>query len=107
MLRFKNILANQNNCSIFAVVIINDMETAVAYTNDSVSKHLPRKRKTRPVHDDIDLDNDELNAQVEAGLESFFARQRELMEGESLPEGCISLEESYRKSINRLNERYA
>ena len=83
------------------------METAIAYTDNSVSMRLPRTRKARPVHDDIDLDNDELNAQVEAGLENFFARQRELMEGESLPEGCISLEESYRNSINRLNERYA
>ena len=69
--------------------------------------HLPRTRKIRPVHDDIDLDNEELNARVEAGLENFFARQRELMDGEVLPEGCMSLEESYRKSINRLNERYA
>ena len=93
-------------CTI-AVIKFPDMETAVAYTNNSVSMRLPRTRKTRPVHDDIDLDNDELNAQVEAGLENFFARQRELMDGESLPEGCISLEESYRKSINRLNERYA
>ena len=83
------------------------MEASVAYTNNSVSMHLARARKSRPVHDDIDLDNDELNAQVEAELENFFARQRELMDGESLPEGCISLEESYRKSINRLNERYA
>lgn len=69
--------------------------------------HLPRTRKSRPVHDDIDLDNDELNARVEAGLENFFAHQCELMDGESLPEGCMSLEESYRKSINRLNEHYA
>ena len=83
------------------------METAIAYTNNSVSKRLPRIRKTRPVHDDIDLDNDELNARVETGLENFFTRQRELMDGESMPEGCISLEESYRKSVNRLNERYA
>lgn len=83
------------------------MEAAVAYTNNSVSTRLPRTRKTRPVHDDIDLDNDELNARVEAGLENFFAHQCELMNGESLPEGCMSLEESYRKSINRLNERYA
>ena len=82
------------------------METAIAYTDNSVSMRLPSTRKTRPVHDDIDLDNDELNAQVEAELEDFFVRQQELMDGESLPEGCISLEESYRKSINRLNERY-
>ena len=68
---------------------------------------LPRTRRTRPIHDDLNLDNDELDARVEAELESLFARQRELMDGESLPEGCISLEESYRKSINRLNERYA
>ncbi len=92
---------------IFAIVKIQDMETAVAYTNTTRTTRLTQTRKTRPVHDDIDLDNDELNAQVEAGLENFFARQRELMEGESLPEGCISLEESYRNSINRLNERYA
>lgn len=78
------------------------METAVAYTNTTRKTRLTQTRKTRPVHDDIDLDNDELNARVEAGLENFFARQRELMEGESLPEGCISLEESYRNSINRL-----
>ena len=83
------------------------METAVAYTNTTRTTRLPRTRRSRPVHDDIDLDNDELNARVEAGLENFFARQRELMDGESLPEGCISLEESYHKSINRLNERYA
>ena len=83
------------------------METAIAYTDNSVSMRLPRTRKARPVHDDIDLDNDELNAQVEAELEDFFVRQHELMNGESLPEGCISLEESYRKSINRLHERYA
>ena len=83
------------------------METAIAYTDNSVSMRLPSTRKTRPVHDDIDLDNDELNAQVEAELEDFFVRQHVLMDGESLPEGCISLEESYRKSINRLNERYA
>jgi len=83
------------------------MEAAVAYTNNSISMHLPRTKKSRPVHDDIDLDNDELNARVEAGLENFFARQRELIDGESLPEGCMSLEDSYRKSINRLNERYA
>lgn len=83
------------------------METAVTHTNSSVSMNSPRTRKSRPVHDDVDLDNDELNAQVEAGLENFFARQRELIDGESLPEGCISLEESYRRSINRLNERYA
>ena len=82
------------------------METAIAYTDNSVSMRLPSTRKTRPVHDDIDLDNDELNAQVEAELEDFFVHQHELMDGESLPEGCISLEESYRKSINRLNERY-
>ena len=68
---------------------------------------LPRTRRTRPIHDDLNLDNDELNARVEAGLENLFTRQRELLDGESLPEGCISLEESYRKSINRLNERYA
>ena len=91
----------------FAVVNNNDMEAAVAYTNNSISMRLPRTRRTRPVHDDIDLDNDELNARVEAGLENFFARQRELIDGESLPEGCMSLEDSYRKSINRLNERYA
>ena len=83
------------------------METAVAHTNSSVSMHMSRTQMTHPVHDDIDLDNDELNARVEAGLEDFFVRQRELINGESLPEGCISLEESYRKSINRLNERYA
>lgn len=83
------------------------METAVANTTSSVSMRLPSVRKTRPVHDDIDLDNDELNAQVESRLENFFARQSEQMEGKVLPEGCISLEESYRKSINRLNERYA
>ena len=83
------------------------MEIAVAHTNKSVSMHLPRTKKSRPVHDDIDLDNDELNARVEAGLENFFARQRELIDGESLPEGCMSLEDSYRKSINRLNEHYA
>ena len=91
----------------FAAENINDMETAVAYTNTTRTTRLPRTRRSRPVHDDIDLDNDELNARVEAGLENFFARQRELMDGESLPEGCMSLEESYRKSINRLNERYA
>lgn len=83
------------------------METTVAYTNTTRTSRLPRTRRTRPVHDDIDLDNDELNAQVEAGLENFFSRQRELMDGECLPEDCISLEESYRKSTNRLNERYA
>lgn len=83
------------------------MEAAVAYTNNSISMRLPRTRRTRPVHDDIDLDNEELNARVEAGLENFFARQRELIDGESLPEGCMSLEDSYRKSINRLNEHYA
>lgn len=83
------------------------MKTAVAYTNTTRTNSLPRTRRTRPVHDDINLDNDELNAKVEAELENFFARQRELMDGESLPKGCISLEESYRKSINRLNERYA
>ena len=44
------------------------METAIAYTDNSVSMRLPRTRKARPVHDDIDLDNDELNAQVEAEL---------------------------------------
>jgi len=100
-------LATSEKVRTFAAVNTNDMETAVAHTNSSVSMRLPRIRKTRPVHDDIDLDNDELNARVEAGLENFFARQRELMDGESLPEGCISLEESYSKSINRLNERYA
>ena len=68
---------------------------------------LPRTRRTRPIHDDLNLDNDELDARVEAELENLFARQRELLDGDSLPEGCISLEESYRKSINRLNERYA
>ncbi len=83
------------------------MEAPVIHTNNSVSMRLPKTRVTRPVHDDIDLDNDELNVQVEAELENFFAHQQELMDGESLPEGCISLEESYRKSINRLNERYA
>ena len=83
------------------------METAVAHTNSSASINYPSTQKTRPVHDDINLDNDELNAQVEAGLENFFAHQRELMDGENLPEGCISLEESYRRSIKRLNERYA
>ena len=68
---------------------------------------LPRTRRTRPIHDDLNLDNDELDARVEAELENLFASQRELLDGDSLPEGCISLEESYRKSINRLNERYA
>ena len=84
------------------------METAVAYTNHSAAPmRLPRTRRTRPIHDDLNLDNDELDARVEAELENLFARQRELLDGDSLPEGCISLEESYRKSINRLNERYA
>ena len=69
--------------------------------------HLPRTKSTHHVHDNIEIDNGEHNAWVEAGLESFFARQRELMYGESLPEGCISLEESYCKTTNRLNERYA
>ncbi|MGX8712784.1 MAG: hypothetical protein ACSW8I_03750 [bacterium] len=68
---------------------------------------MPRTRKTRPVHDDLDLDNDELNARVESRLEDFFAHQRELTSEESLPEGYISLETSYRNSVSRLNELYA
>ena len=83
------------------------METAVANTNNSVSVRLPRTRKIRPVHDDLDLENDDLNEQVESRLEDFFARQRELTGEENLPEGCISLETSYRNSVSRLNELYA
>ena len=77
------------------------METAVAHTNNSVSVRLPSTRKTRPVHDNLDLDNDELNARVESRLEDFFARQRELIDEDNLPEGCISLETSYRNSVSR------
>lgn len=84
------------------IEIIGEMETAVAYTNNSVSVRLPRTRKTRPVHDDLDLDNDELNARVESGLEDFFARQRELIGEDNLPEGCISLETSYCNLNNSL-----
>lgn len=83
------------------------METSFVHTSGSVSPVLQRSKNACPVHDDVDFDNEELEKQVEAGLESFFARQRELMEGESLPDGYTSIEESYRKSINRLNERYA
>ena len=83
------------------------MDTAVAYTISSPSVRMPRTRKTRPVHDDLDLDNDDLNARVESRLEDFFTRQRELTGEESLPEGCVSLETSYRNSVSRLNELYA
>ena len=44
---------------------------------------------------------------METQLEAFFAEQRELHGDKPIPEGCISIEDAYRKSIKHLEELYA
>lgn len=56
----------------------------------------------------IDFDDDMLsNEEIEARLETFFAEQRELQGDKPIPNGCISIEEAFRKSIKHLEELYA
>ena len=49
----KKVFANSNKMCTFAVVNINDMETAVAYTNDTRTTRLPRIKKAKKVVSDI------------------------------------------------------
>lgn len=44
---------------------------------------------------------------METQLEAFFAEQREFHGDKPIPEGCISIEDAYRKSIKHLEELYA
>lgn len=56
----------------------------------------------------MDFDDDTLsNEEIEARLETFFAEQRELQGDKPVPDGCISIEEAFRKSIKHLEELYA